>query len=192
MEAMTPAEFRARWETDNDPVIVFLPSSLEGILIPDDAMRFLLEGGLPKDAAPFLSFNSPTNGPLPTAAQKWHLQTGFSRFRVIGSNGSGDPICLDEADKGSVVYLNHDKGFARVFINQSVCQLAESLLTYRHFVSLTNERGGEDAFLEGNIPPDLHLWVERELRRIDPQALQPDSFWKNELEALQSLKATEQ
>ena len=66
-------------------------------------------------------------------------------------------------------------------MNQSVPQLAESLLAYRQLVRTTNEKGGEDAFLDGKIPPDVRQWIGDELRRIDARALEPGCFWPNEL-----------
>jgi hypothetical protein len=185
---MTPLESRDRWGHQGDRLLAFLPFSLQGVRIPEDARAYLLTAGLPEDAAPCLSFKSPKTGPLPTVADEWHLGPTYNRYRVIGFNGSGDPICLDESEEGAVVYLNHDDRFRPVLINQAVSQLAESLLTFRQFIQQTNARFGDDASIDGNIPPDLLQWVEGELRRIDQRAFQPNCFWLTELRALDSMK----
>lgn len=183
-----PLEFREHWGQHGDNCLAFPPSSLEDVRIPEDARTFLLAAGMPEDAAPFLSFKSPKTGPLPTAADEWHLAPDFNRYRVIGFNGSGDPLCLDEEDEGAVIYLNHDDHFRRVLINTSVSQLAESLLAFRHFIQQTNARWGDEAYIEGNIPTDLRGWIEDEFRRIDQRAYQPNHFWFAELKALDSMK----
>ena len=48
----------------------------------------------------------------------------FARYRAIGSDGSGNPIAINEAACGEVVYLDHDNRFEHVFMNSSVGQLA--------------------------------------------------------------------
>jgi hypothetical protein len=174
---MTASEFRQLWETQGDQLVVFSPASLQSVRIKEDSSKFLLVAGLPRDAAPFLSFDTTKAGPLPTVEDDWHLGPNYRCFRVIGFNGSGDPICLDENEEGAVVYLNHDNRFQRVPVNQSVPQLAESLLVFRQFIHDVNARLGEDAYIEGKIPPDLRLRLAEELQRIDQQAFHQNGFW---------------
>lgn len=167
---MTSLEFRDRWA---DRLETYPLSALQGIAIPEDPRSFLLHVGLPNTVSTVCQLDDPA----------------YNRYRVIGFNGSGDPICLDEREAGEVVYLNHDDHCRRIFINKTVLQLAESLLTFRQFIRETQIRGGADAYLDGDIPADLREWVEYELRRVDQHAFQPDSFWPDALANVDALKA---
>ena len=87
----------------------------------------LVEHGLPRDAAPFLSFHA--YSPSEIDSHKQHFGTPESYF-PIGHNGSGDILAID-TDSREVVYFNHDNHNQRVFINSSVRQFAESLCIYQ-------------------------------------------------------------
>lgn len=152
-------------------------------LVAEDK-ALLVQAGLPADAAPFLSFDAPMSAELPTAADQWGLTAEFRRFRVIGSDGSGNPIALDEKSAGAVVCLQQDSGFARALMNTSVRQMAESLLAYRKLVEDTRAELGPDAFLDGKTSAAARKSLKEELTRIDPAAVQPGSFWHGELQNL--------
>lgn len=168
-------DFKQRWQTGSEDVLVPFPAeSLADVRIPSEAKVFLIEAGLPADAAPFLSFEPPQKGPVPRVPEKlWHLPPEFSRYRIIGSNGAGDPICLDEEAAGQVVYLNNENYFERVFMGTSVLTLAECLLAFRAFLAdttpLTRERIG---LLIGC------------LQRIDPDSCREGGFWHAACRAL--------
>jgi hypothetical protein len=100
---------------------------------------------------------------------------------MIGSTGWGDPVCVDEAVQSRVVYLNHDDEFKTVFVNSSIPQLADCLLTFREFVRRVQQEGGENAFLEQRFPDKCWEWVCEEFQRIDNRALDEGAFWANEL-----------
>ncbi len=175
-EVMTPANFAAKW---NEPLVKSPLKKLRDLQLPAEAKDFLSSAGLPKEAAPFLSFDD--LAVLETVEQAYELSEDFRRYRIIGSTGSGDPICLDEVVNGEVVYLNHDKRFQRVFVNASIPQLAESLLAFRHLGRQTMAKNGEDAFIDGDIPEHLKTWITQELKRIDSKALDKECFWNEML-----------
>src|SRR5262249_37500766 len=78
-------------------------------------------------------------------------------FRVIGSDGAGNPICLEQPS-GSVVLLDHEDRFrTRQFVNSTVRQLAECLLAFM----------GES---------DPHRFWSA-VQDIDAAALQTGAFW---------------
>ncbi len=182
---MTPDAFRDQWCDDEDEeLILFTEEALAGISLPEDSREFLISAGLPDSAAPFLDFRAPDVGQLPNVAESWQQGAEFRRYRIIGSNGSGDPVCIDEAENGQVVYLNHDFNFKRVFINSSIPTLAESLLMYRKCIRDVQERNGEDAWLDGDIPAEILESINEELKRIDPAGIQSECFWSFELEQL--------
>ncbi|HUG70793.1 MAG TPA: SUKH-4 family immunity protein [Pirellulaceae bacterium] len=112
--------------------------------LADADKKFLVEAGLPESAAPFLGFTVPKSGELPTVADQWDQPDEFRRYRVIGSDGSGNPIAIDDEQSGEVVHLDHEGDFARTFMNKTIRQLAESLLAYRTIVGdSADESSGE-------------------------------------------------
>lgn len=182
---LTSQEFRERWCDDDDSaesLLAFPPTALADVAIPDESKTFLINAGLPESAAPFLDFRVPDHGALQTVADLWQLAPEYNRYRVVGSNGSGDPLCIDESCDGQLIYLNHDYNFERVLINSSVPQLAESLLVFRHLIREAQRQNGEDAYLDGDIPAELQQWLLKEIIRIDPAASHASCFWPQELE----------
>ncbi len=153
---------------------------LERFPLDTHTREFLGTCGLPESAAPFLDFE----GEIVAADHRWVLDETFSRYVVVGSNDSGDPVCIDTATQCAVVYLNHDDAFCRVLINSTVSQMAASLLSYRQLVLETEKRNGEDAYLDGDVPCDEIERLQADLKRIDPNALEPGTFWACELDRL--------
>jgi len=100
---LTAKEFVTHWEKDDEPLVQFPKESVERLALSDADKEFLVEAGLPKAAAPFLSFDIPTSGELPTVAERWRQADEFRRYRSIGSDGSGNPIALDLDQQGEVV-----------------------------------------------------------------------------------------
>jgi hypothetical protein len=118
---------------------------------------------LPADAAPFLSFKQAA-APAPLW-EVWGSPADWSAadrerlapYRMIGSDGSGNPMCF-EHETGAVVLLDHENEFrSRQFVNSSVGQLAECLLAYM-----------------GEREPELFT---RAVQGIDAAALADGSFW---------------
>jgi hypothetical protein len=134
---------------------------------PSDAARFLVEAGLPRSCAPFLSFEAVGRGPLPLAQHYGVHQfkppdlSRLSSLHVIGSDGAGNPLCLDSARGGEIVMLDHEDGFhTRIFVASSVFALAEALLLVHtvphkdfveHLRSCDPAAADESAFLPGEV-----------------------------------------
>lgn len=121
---------------------------------------------LPDSAAPFLSFADAQN-PKPIvevfgAPCDWSLadRERLSPYLVIGSDGTGSPICLERASS-RILRLDHDDQFRTVqFVNSSLTCLAECLLAYM----------GETSADEFVIA----------VRGIDPPAVNVGAFWASE------------
>lgn len=173
-------KFRTEWEATGDRLVTASPDALTSIPLSDEDSRFLVEAGLPAEAAPFLSFEELKARSILLVREIWHLPSTFPNYWCIGSNGSGDPICLSTT--GQVYALNHDNDFAAEFINTSVRQLAETLLAYRELAAITLAKGDEDAFLDGRIPIDVQHWFRERLNEIDPQAAIGPSLWAVDME----------
>lgn len=185
MEATQLAE---AWRETGERMVSFPIETLDGVPIPTTAATFLREVGLPASVAPFLDFQPPRSGPLPTVDQLWRLKDGkFGSFYVIGSNGSGDSIAITPS--GSVVYLNHDDGFRPCYINKDVLALSETLLRFREMVREASERNGPAAFLRGQVPMGAVNAVRSQLQSYDPRALEEGAMWADELDEIDREKA---
>jgi hypothetical protein len=179
---MDAIEFAKLWVSGGDEVVKFPSDLVDELHVPSESNAFL-KAGLPKDAAPFLSFGPEWKGVfLPTAVEQWDLPATFSSFRIIGSTGQGDPVCLDESAEGVVISLNHDARFRQEFVNSSLSQFMECILAYRDFVERVRSQGGEDAFIKNNVPRLFLDWITDEIRRIDADAMKIETnFWRAEL-----------
>jgi hypothetical protein len=179
---ITPQEFKQRWEdVPDDRLISFPESSFADVRVVPDARAFLVEAGLPAEAAPCLDFGPPKNGTLERVSTIWHQPSAFDRYLIIGGNGSGDPVCLDEATEGEVVYLNHDNKFKRVLMASSVFSLAECLLELRDAIV----KAGGDTERVGQQDYDALL---ARFRLIDPASSGKGGFWEQELGSFRAVQ----
>jgi len=130
---------------------------------------------LPDTAAPFLSFERAHDPRL--IWQVYGFETDWSPedrqrlapYQMMGSDGAGNAICVDERN-GTVVLLDHEDGFrTRQFMNSSVGQLAECLLAYM------GERSPE-AFKSAVLA-------------IDRDAMASGTFWSIEATQIENTEA---
>jgi hypothetical protein len=180
---LNPETFVTRWQHEvvaNEPeivrddlVLLVCPPDLEVLAqIPENSARFLVEAGLPRSCAPFLSFDEVGKG-LPKLITVWRLDgvygvdTEFlSRYRTLGSDGAGNPLCIDLEEPGKIFMVDHDDAFrSRRVVASSIPQLAEALLIiqtqpHEHFQRLFGQIDpdacGDDAFL----PREVAMLIE--------------------------------
>lgn len=127
---------------------------------------------LPNEAAPFLTFHQASQ-PAPIwevfgIPSEWSPaeRERLAPYRIIGSDGAGNPICIEHG-ANSVVLLDHEDRFrTKQFVNSSVRQLAECLLAYM------GERDTER--------------FRSAIRTIDATALTEKSFWWYEASGLEA------
>jgi hypothetical protein len=177
---LSPRQFVLRWQeevvatnADSDDQLVDLPShrAADLPLIPETARRFLVEAGLPQSCAPCLTFGDLTHGLQYLwdvfSPGQWRPEEmqGLAHYGLIGSDGAGNPICIDERD-GRVILIDHELLFdpkseeRRVtFVNSSIAQLAESLL------------------LVNTLPSSAQLEA---IKQIDEAAVAEGAFWSYE------------
>lgn len=175
---MTPVEFQNRFRNAQRPLPdgveldlgkfrTFPQERIDELTIDDASKDILREVGFPEEAAPFLSFAEKEDKILRRLSSAFSfLSKDFDRYRLLGSNGSGDFICIDE-DNGSIVYLNHDAEMKRVFINSSLLQFAESL-----------------CLMAEAMQSDYTIDFHDELSRIDPASTASDAMWPGEYEMM--------
>lgn len=125
---------------------------------------------LPDSAAPCLSFEEFSRPKLVWevfgSPSDWSPadRTRLASYRMIGSDGAGNPICVEQGT-GVVVLLDHENRFrTRQFVNSSIHRLAECLLAYM-----------------GENEPDR---FRSAVTSIDPLALAEGSFWWHEAACL--------
>jgi len=133
--------------------------------------QLLIESGLPCSASPCLRFEDTCDLPRLEdmfLADEWSEQqkADLARYRMLGSDRTGNPICLEEAT-GKVWLLDHDSDFQkRQFMNTSVVHLAECLLA---------------CLGEGDAGQ-----FEKAVRATDPAALAEDAFWFHEIDLMRA------
>jgi hypothetical protein len=164
-------EFKSAWQSKGDKLVTFPANALVGCEIPDDAKKFLLNVGLPEDAAPCLSFGPTDQSRIPAGIRTSYLP--------VGSNGSGDPVVISE--QGTIFYLNHDQGFQTAYVNKDIHVLAECLLRYRQLITESLDRNGPDAPIDWQVLADLKEGFKAFLMAIDAQTLSSDGMWAEEL-----------
>jgi hypothetical protein len=161
-------------EVADDLLLVTAPSAIrDSPSLPADAARFLVEVGLPRSCAPFLAFDDVARGPLSLVAFYGSHQFSpadlarLASFYVVGSDGGGNPLCLDSAHGGEIVMLDHEDGFrTRTLVASSVETLAEALLL---------------------VQTAPHAEFAARLRAFDPRAAEPSAFLPTEVSMLASL-----
>jgi hypothetical protein len=125
---------------------------------------------LPESAAPCVTFKEAAR-PVPIwevfgSPSDWSPaeRERLAPYRTIGSDGAGNPLCVERGTE-AVVLLDHEDRFStRLFINSSVRQLAECLLAYL-----------------GEQDPER---FRAAVRAIDPVAMAQGSFWWHEAAGL--------
>ena len=182
---MTVNDFKSGWDTvvrqertkaqaegvpeiADDLLLVSAPHEiLSDPSFPVAAARFLVDAGLPGSCAPFLSFELVANGPQ-SLVQYYGLHQfhppdvlRLASLYVIGSDGAGNPLCLDSARDGEIVMLDHEDGFrTRTFVASSVATLAQALLLLYTFP---------------------HAEFAEHLRAFDPRAADVSAFLPTEV-----------
>jgi hypothetical protein len=176
-------QFRAVF-TDQD-LRTFDPAIAASLGLPPEESDWLATVGLPTWAAPSLDFGENSERHLPTVGEFFGGAPGVpvgERYHVIGTNGSGDPVAIDLAANGAIVYLNHDKRYERVFINSSVRQLATSLAAFAKMIAAAQQANGSRAYIDRNVPPALVESLHDEISSADAAALERGTMWASELD----------
>jgi hypothetical protein len=181
---ITPEAFKSAWQRVDDNLIGCTREQVEGLGLREDTIHFLRVAGLPDDAAPFLSFSYLAEGRLRGVDDVFKVRENLSRYKAIGFDGNGSPICIDAGQEDQIVCLDHDQDFEAVFVNASVAQLAETLLAYRDFVKEVLAGNGGQADLDETFTDAQFSRLEDQIASIDGEAGQPGGFWNRELQTL--------
>ncbi|MCB2362562.1 SUKH-4 family immunity protein [Clostridium estertheticum] len=172
-------EFKQKWNKEIYPLINYEEDKIMKINIPIESKRFLVECGLPESAAPFLSFESSNQGALLTLKEKYDDIDKYQEDIYIGFTGDGDILTI-ESKLGHVVCINHET-LEKFYVNNSIPQLAESLLEYEQFINAINEINGEFSYLDRECPKEQLELIKNRLINIDKKSIHNGSFWWNEI-----------
>jgi hypothetical protein len=151
-----PDVVRGHWKDHqrHDGVVEFPPEVLAHLPLPPEQRQHLQQAGLPRSAAPYLTFDDRP----PEVLQDMIWEPGpaprdpYRRY-----------VVLDVDRPGAVVLLDHDHGFTPALMNSSIPRLVASLLLFEDHVAVH----GLDACREVEL-------LGRRLQTIDPDAWAAD------------------
>jgi hypothetical protein len=184
-----PSEFVTRWT--NLPrrpglppgELVTTPPGEAAAPLSTSSRRFLAEAGLPAHAAPCLRFDGFAEGLKPVyevyggpADSGEDERERLKPYLLLGHDVGGDAICVDIANQGRIVWLEHEGLRLLQFVNSSIPQLAECLLLYAEMIQAYEEEYGSDADLD-DLPPALVQQTAERLRAVDRRAMDDGCFW---------------
>jgi SUKH-4 immunity protein len=182
---MDTLSIKKYWTDKGEALYSYKRSQLDNKRLNEITRRFLAECGLPKDAAPGLSFDNWESETIPTPNQVLRIDfEELNDYLMIGSNGSGDPICIDLKSNNEVVYLNHDNYFKRVFMNSSVSQLLKAIIRYESFGASLNPTFENNIFSKRKFSDKEYNQLKQDFLTIDNHCLDDNSWWLAEVEGL--------
>ena len=193
---MEPDEFVRRWNEyttrtgNTENMRLVSPSSLDAT-ISTSTRRFLTEAGLPDGGSWGFEFDLSKNLDRVSNVFGCYGKGGdwepdvyerLNRYIYLGSDGGGNPICLDSQDHEKVVFVDHESfmnpALSGSFINSGIAHLAECILIFQEMLERYWQEEGEDAELyEGAVPARL---IEKALSSIyeaDPAVLTEGGYW---------------
>ncbi|MEQ9220292.1 MAG: SUKH-4 family immunity protein [Cyclobacteriaceae bacterium] len=172
--------FLNQWESEE--FIIFDGVALELLNLNSQQFNFLTEIGLPKESAPFLSFRNDLN----SINTIYELQnSNYNSKIMIGSDGAGDPICLEITNK-HIYACDHEDDFEPYFMNTGVIELFKFLSLFREFGGQLIEKRGEYAFIDSDFTDDELFELTTKMKLIDPSALERSTFWSYEIDTIKA------
>ncbi|MBD1396085.1 SUKH-4 family immunity protein [Pontibacter sp. JH31] len=171
------------WESEK--LFKFSIHDLSGKGLNEETADFLSSVGLPTSAAPFLSFAGDSEKELSSIFDTFETGEDSHKYYLsIGSDGVGDPVCIDLQNECQVVTLNHEEDFEPTFMNSSVKELFQFLTLYKIFVEEVIRVNGEDAFLDADFTDSQYEELNKAMEAADNKALRTNTFWVQELAQL--------
>ena len=192
LEAETASTFVERWnraQGREDKFFKLAPGTYDG---PAEVVEWLTTVGMPSSAVYFSFDDLPTDGlsrvtDLFGQPDDWADadRQRLDRYRLIGVDGGGNPLCLD-LHTGGLIQLDHESQFEpySAYVNSSVSQLAEALLIHAEASAEYQARSEAAATPEEADTIETHLiTVTRErLTVLDPTVMKFDGFWNRLLD----------
>ena len=178
---MNIQQIKKYWIDNDEKLNSYKLSQLDNPRLSKATIDFLVNCGLPGSCAPFLFFDDCETPTIPTPNQVFSIDIEeLNDYLWIGSNGYGDPVCIDLNNNNEIVYLNHDNDSERVFINSSVETLSECLIIYRNFISSVNATNDSN-YLERNFSDKVVEQLKQDLSEVDPKCIEENTMWGMDL-----------
>ncbi len=188
---MNPTEFKKLWmKNDSERWVAFPIDQVEKSNLNEKTKEFL-KIGFPEDAAPFLGFG--------LRSYNWEFNTikdycdyedldeKTKAYWIFGSDGNGNPICMDSSDNDKLIILDHEQGFEYMeSMNKNISELASSLLLFRSFIEQINNTFGEDGFFECLFTEKHLMELEDSFKQLNPNYYIESSFWDSEIQNLRA------
>jgi hypothetical protein len=105
-------------------------------------------------------------------------------YLMLGSDAGDNPLCLDTANQGRIVWLDHEGFWVVQFVNSSVAQLAECLLVYAEMTEASQREGGAEGDPFGASPSLIQQLSER-IGQVDVAAMEANCFWQQWMQGLE-------
>ncbi|MFY0602245.1 MAG: SUKH-4 family immunity protein [Cyclobacteriaceae bacterium] len=186
---MSPKEFRSEWNPDElNRWYHFDQNELDRLPVSDETKEWLKDG-FPENAAPFLNFGLKSyDGKFHSISNyysDYELDPKTKNFWIFGSDGSGNPICIDSMNNDRVLLLDHEQEFEIIgIINSSVSELSQCLSVYRRFVKQIQFELGNDAFIETKFTIKHVDDLRSRIEGIRSHIMTNSDFWGNEIKGL--------
>jgi hypothetical protein len=181
---MRNEDILAHWRTRAEPTTLFADNALLAYGFQPATRAFLVQVGLPVQAAPFLSFSqhdNPARGGFYQVQQQYDLANSFARYIAIGSDGEGNPIVINIQQQDRIEWLDHEDDFAPHYVNASVQTLASCLVVYDQFIEQVQQAEGEDAYLDAQFTDSQFAALRERLLAEDAQVIEEGGLWQIEL-----------
>lgn len=175
---ISSSDFKEKWNTEVYPLIEYDGERVNKLEIPLESKNFLIEAGLPESATPFLSFEVMEHGGLLNLKEEYNIDRHTEDI-YIGFTGEGDILAI-ENKSGVIITINHET-FEKSYVNNSVPQLAESLLEYSEFVKRIKKANGRCAYLNRECSKEELESIKNSLILIDEKSIDNNNFWWNEI-----------
>jgi hypothetical protein len=156
--------------------------SVHSIPLPVDILEFLSMVGLPKEAAPYLTFNVSTFPAFISPDDLYDLEDRpeLSDWFIIGETADSNPICIDPMGNYRICYVDTENDFKPVFMNSSLDKMAICIYLYEKFIEKYSTEESENlVFTDSDWE-----YLKKQFIEIDPAAVEVDSFWDYYLEYL--------
>ena len=174
-------EYISKWP--NSELHRFDQNRMEQLGIDKKQVDFLANTGLPREAAPLLSFDNETN--LHTIQEIYGLEGESHNYRIqIGFDGCGDTLCIDKSRQNKIVSCDHESNFEPRFMNTSVIELFKFLTLMKSFGEFLQAERGEDAYMNCEFTDQEFQNLIQELQSVDSLAVEDGTFWREELDRL--------
>ncbi|HLS36725.1 MAG TPA: hypothetical protein VK023_00510 [Sphingobacterium bovisgrunnientis] len=165
-------------------------SNLNKVELKTNTKLFLLKG-FPRDAPLYIFFNKENECLWVESITKGWLHEGYDNYIQFGSDGAGNPICIDLNDNDSIWILDHDNDFEEIYINQKIDYYAQCLLVYKNFLYDIADKYGDDAWYDGLYKENDIIDLKKSFEQIDKTIFDVyKSYWRLTIDDLLAFMKT--